>query len=597
MMNVRTSSIIYLVPFVLIVIAAGAMASDRFKVKSIVIEGNEAFSDKRLARLMATRTYGLFSRSYFVPEVFEDDLRNLVLFYQQNGYIEAAVMESKVEADSTSRTIAISIRIAEGELTHVEGVDIFGGSVFGDGILAERIAIRRGDPFKRNRVRDAVLSVLSMYADRGYLDAEVNPDIRINTDTHRALIDFMIDEGELSRIGKYRIEGLEKTRPHVVMRELLLRPGDVARYADLLESQRRLYLTGLFRSVFVLPEPAADGDPGRKDVVIQVKENESVEFNLYVGYGSIEKGRTRVELSNSNLAGTARKLGISGKVSFIGHGGEASFTEPRTFGLRWRTDVNGMYEYREEPGYNIERIGGRVVCGHGFGKRSTVSLTYRYENSDVTDITVLHVPGELEIDVRSLALSMIYDTRDNLFNTSRGSYLELSSELAGSFLRGSEDFWRVLFRLKRFFHLRGSTVVASAIEVGSMDFYGESKAVPLNERFYAGGPNSLRGFEYREVGPLDENGTPVGGTFEIIWNVLEVRQALYKMIGCVFFVDAGTVWPDAGSFETSDVRSCVGIGLRANTPIGILRCDWGINTARREGEPWSVVYFNVGQAF
>ncbi len=597
MMNVRTSSVIYLVPFVLIVIAAGAVASDRLKVKSIVIEGNEAFSDKRLVRVMATRTCGLFSRSYFVPEVFEDDLRNLVLFHQQNGYLEAAVVESKVEADSIRRNVALSIRIAEGALTHVEGVGIFGGSVFGNGILTERIAISRGDPFRRNRVRDAVLSILSMYADRGYLDAEVNPDIRINAKTHRALIDFMIDEGEPSRIGRYRIEGLEKTRPRVVMRELLLRPGDVARYADLLESQRRLYLTGLFRSVFVLPEPAADGDPGKKDVVIQVKENESVEFNLFVGYGSIEKGRAKVEISNNNLAGTARKLGLSGKVSFIGYGGEASFTEPRTFGLRWRTDVNGIYEYREEPGYNIERIGGRVVCGRGFGKRSTVSLTYRYENSDVTDITVLHVPVELETDIRSLALSLIYDTRDNLFSTSRGSYLELSSELAGSFLRGSEDFWRVLFRLKRFFRLRGSTVVASAIEAGSMDFYGESKAVPLNERFYAGGPNSLRGFEYREVGPLDENGTPVGGTFEIIWNVLEVRQALYKMIGGVFFIDAGTVWPDVGSFDARDVRSCFGIGLRANTPIGILRCDWGINTVRKGGEPWSVVYFNVGQAF
>jgi outer membrane protein insertion porin family len=597
MMNMRIGTVACLVPSVLIMAATTVMASDRFRVKSIVIEGNEAFSDKRLARLMVTRPFGFFSRSYFVPEVFEEDLRNLVLFYQQNGYLEAAVVESSVEADSSRGQVAVSIRITEGALTYVEGVGIFGGSVFSDSILTDRIAIRRGDPFKRNRVRDAVLSILSMYADRGYLGAEVNPDIRINTETHRALIDFMIDEGKLSRIGQYRIEGLEKTRPHVVMRELLLRQGDIARYTDLLESQRRLYLTGLFRSVFMLPEPAADGDPRKKDVVIQVKENESVEFNLYVGYGSIEKGRTRVEILNNNLAGTARKLGLSGKVSFIGYGGEASFTEPRMFGLRWRTDVNGLYEYLEEPGYNIERIGGRVVFGRGFGRRSTVSLAYRYENSDVTEITVLHVPDELEIDIRSLALSLIYDTRDNLFNASRGSYLELSGELAGSFLRGSEDFWRVVGRLKRFFRLRSSTVLASALEAGWMDFYGESKAVPLNERFYTGGPNSLRGFEYRKVGPLDEKGTPVGGNFKIIWNVLEVRQTLYKMIGGAFFVDAGAVWPDAGSFTLRDIRSCVGIGLRANTPIGILRCDWGINTDRKEGEPWSVVYFNVGQAF
>ncbi len=597
MTRARTIWLLCVASLALAACAADAAASTRFKVDSVAIEGNEVFSDKRLLRVMVTRPSGFFSRSPFVPEVFEEDLKNLVLFYQQNGYLEAAVTASSVEADSTERRVAVTVEISEGELTRVEGVGIFGTSVFGDSVLAGRIGIGRGDPFKRRKVQDAVFSILSLYANRGYLDAAVDPDIRVNAETHRALIDFVIDEKAQSRIGRYRLEGLEKTRPHVVMREMLLRSGDVAGYAGLLESQRRLYMTGLFRSVFIRPESSGDGDAGIKDVVVDIKENESIELNMYVGYGSVEKGRTRVEIVNNNLAGTARKVGLSGKVSFIGYGGEASFTEPRTFGLRWRTDVNALYEYREEPGYDLERIGGRIVFGRGFGKRSNASLTYRYENSDVERITVLNLPGQLQIDIRSLALTMIYDTRDNLFNARSGSYIEWSSELAGSFLRGSEDFWRILFRLKRFFPLRGSTVIASALDTGWMDVFGESRTVPLNERFYAGGPNSLRGFGYRTVGPLDANGTPVGGNFKIVWNVLEVRQTLYKMIGGVFFIDAGAVWPDAESVSFKDVRSCFGIGVRANTPIGIVRCDWGINADRREGEPWSEVYFNVGQAF
>jgi len=586
-----------IVSLALAVGAAGRAAPDRFAVESVSFEGNEAFSDGRLLRVMVTRPSGFVSRSDFVPEVFEEDLKNLVLFYQQNGYLEAAVTSFSVDADSTARRVSVTIGIAEGEPTHVEGIGIFGASVFGDSVLAGRVGIGRGDTFKRGKVRDAVLLILSLYANRGYLDAEVTPDIRINAVSHRVLIDFAIDEGAQSRIGRYRIEGLEKTRPRIVMREMLLRPGDVALYADLLESQRRLYMTGLFRSVFIRPEPSGGGDAAIKDIVVEVNENKSIELNLYVGYGSIEKGRAKVEIVNNNLAGTARTVGLSGKVSFIGYGGEASFTEPRTFGLRWRTDVNALYEYREEPGYDLERMGGRIVFGRGFGKRSNASLAYRYENSDVKRITVLHVPGELRIDIRSLTPTLIYDTRDNLFNARSGAYLELSGELAGSFLRGSEDFWRVLCRVKRFFPAGGSTVIASALEAGWMDRYGGSETVPLSERFYAGGPNSLRGFEYRRVGPLDENGTPVGGKFKAVWNILEVRRTLYRMIGGVVFADAGGVFPDARSFSLDGVRSCVGIGLRANTPIGIIRCDWGFNVDRREGEPWNVVYFNVGQAF
>jgi outer membrane protein insertion porin family len=572
-------------------------SSGKLKVSSVTFEGNRIFGHHRLKRVMLTRSSRFLAPSYYYPEVFEDDLKNLVLFYQQNGYLEAQIADARVSVDTTERFVYLHIQISEGELTLVEGVTVFGSAAFSDSLLLGKIAIQPKDPFRRLRIQDATLALLTLYANSGYLEAEVNPDIHINSETHLALIDFVIQEKTRFSVGQIRLEGLKKTRPHVVNRELLFRPGEVISYSRLLESQRRLYLTGLFQSVFIRPQTAASGDSAKKDVLIELQENESLEFNVAAGYGSVEKARGRIEVFNTNLAGTALKAGLTTKISFIGRGVEASFTDPWTLGLRWRTDVNLLFEYLEQPGFDLTRKGGRLVIGKTFGKRSTASLTYRYEDSKLSNIQVGTVPEEQKTNVRSLMLSLIYDTRDNLFNSNRGIYLGWHNEMAGSFLSGTATFVRSVASFKYFYPWKRSTIIASAFEIGWMDFFGKSKDIPLNERFYAGGPNSLRGFGYQLVGPLDSERDPIGGRLELVLNVLEIRQSLYKMMGAALFADVGNVWSTPQNFRFDDLRTSAGFGLRANTPIGIVRLDYGINLQPKKGEPGERIYFNMGQAF
>jgi translocation and assembly module TamA len=130
-----------------------------------------------------------------------------------------------------------------------------------------------------------------------------------------------------------------------------------------------------------------------------------------------------------------------------------------------------------------------------------------------------------------------------------------------------------------------------------MDAYGSSKDIPLNERFYAGGPNSLRGFGYQLVGPLDSDGDPTGGRLKLVWNLVEIRQAVYKMIGLALFADVGDILWQPEAFRLGNIRTSAGVGLRANTPIGIMRLDYGVNLKRKKGEPEAKLYFNMGQAF
>ncbi|HSG28843.1 MAG TPA: BamA/TamA family outer membrane protein, partial [Candidatus Krumholzibacterium sp.] len=127
--------------------------------------------------------------------------------------------------------------------------------------------------------------------------------------------------------------------------------------------------------------------------------------------------------------------------------------------------------------------------------------------------------------------------------------------------------------------------------------FGRSNTVPLNERFYLGGPDVLRGFEYRRAGGLDENGEPVGGNFRLVANMIEIRQVVYRMIGVAAFFDIGGIWQQPSAVRMRGLRYCPGAGLRVNTPIGIIRADYGINIDRKDDEPAGHIYVSVGQSF
>lgn len=582
----------------LLIISGTPAAKDagKFKVTSVVFQGNRAFSDRSLKKVMLTRKAGFLRRSRYHPDIFEEDLLSLEEFYRQNGYLEASLGDVGIATDSTKQTVDILIPIDEGELTRVEDVALLGNTVFTDDALLKKVPIRSGDPLKRLEIQSAGLAVLTLYSNNGYLEADVTPDVRIDGENHLALVDFLIQENDQFRVGRILLEGLSKTRPDIVTRELSFRPGDIVRYSQLLKSQRNLYLTGLFESIFIRPQSPADEDSLKKDILIELRERMVWELNAGVGYGSIEKARLTLGLSNMNLAGTARKIGLTGRISSVNRRAEISFTEPWTLGYRWRTDINLLTEYAEEPGFDLIRTGGRVEVGRSFTHRSSASLTYRQEQVNLRHIKVRPVPEKYKTNLRTLSLSLVYDTRDNLFNSTTGWYLEWTNEMAGAFLKGTDTFVRSIGRAKYFHLLTGSTLLAHSLEAGWMDVYGSSHEVPLNERFYTGGPNSLRGFEYRLVGPLDENDYPLGGNFKTTLS-LEVRQGLYKWIGAVLFADMGNVWRELEGARFDDVRFSPGFGLRINTPLGIFRCDYGINVKPRRDEGPGRVVFNMGQAF
>ena len=575
-----------------------AAAEERPKIVSLRFAGNEIFGGERLEALVLSRPSGLFSRRTYRPELLDDDIETILRFYRREGFLEVAVTGRRVVADSAANAVSIEIDIHEGERTTVEGVTIFGNDVFPDSVLRGDLGLEAGGPFRSPRLREGSLAILSRYAEAGYLDAVARPDVRVDTTAHRAIVDIAVEEGPRATIDRIRIEGNRKTRRRTIERELLFAPGETARYSRLLESQRNLYLTGLFSSVFVRPLPRdSSAAPGRRDILVEVAENESIDLSLSIGYGAVDRARARIALSNDNLRGTGRKTGIAANASFVGRGVEGSFTEPRLFGTRLQADLTLSWDYTDEPNYDIERRGGRVVLGRRLGRSTTVSTTYRYEDSFLDDIEVSEPPGDLDPNIRSLTLSLVVDTRDNLFNATRGGYLDWSNELAGSIFGGSSSFGRVTVDVRRFHPLGARTVLGWGCFLGGITPVGDTSVIPIAERFFAGGPNSTRGFDYRMLGPIDRRGQAVGGRFAAVIRVAELRRHLWRWIGGVLFVEIFAEQDGGGEIDADGLRWSAGPGLRLRPPLGIVRGDLGVNLDPRDGENRFVFHLSVGQAF
>jgi outer membrane protein insertion porin family len=568
----------------------------KLTVKHVTFQGNKAFGDKLLQKLMVSKPPSLFKKVEYKKSRLDSDLANLEAYYTQQGYLDVAITDTVITVDTVHSAVSISLVINEGSLTRVGDLDIHGNIILSDSTLGRLIKLKKGDPLLSNEIQNAVFYMVSLYADSGYIYATVAPEKQIDTTAHLAAIIFRVSEGPRASIAGIDISGLQKTRKFVVTRELEFKKGEIINYSRLLDSQRQLYMTGLFRSVFIIPGPGPDNDSSHALVTVRLSEKISSSFKFSAGYGTIEKIMTGIEVSTINLAGTGEKVALRGNANFINRGGELSFTEPWTLGLRLRTDLNLLYGYEEQPAFHLYTTGVDLTIGRSFSRYTNGTLTARYENSRLASINVVEPPGAFKPKIRSIIADFKFDSRNDLFNATRGFYQDVNVELAGSFLGGNNSFSRTILTTRYFYPLSLGTVIATAYQVGWIAPFGPTRIISINERLFTGGPNSLRGFGYQKVGPLGANGLPLGGNFMMVGN-LEIRRVIYTLVSGVAFGDIGDVWSRVRDFRVISLRGDIGAGLRINTPIGLAGLDYGVNVRPRPGESKGKLYLRMGQAF
>jgi outer membrane protein insertion porin family len=588
----------------------------RIKVQSIDFFGNYSISDKRLKDLMVTKTQFLFflQPGYFKTEEFEADEERIAAYYRDNGFLDVK-LETDFEYNLGGTQMYIAIKIDEGKQYLVGDINVRGNERFPEDEIREVLKMESIEPFSESTMTQDVVNIQQYYYDRGHMDCEINFDRILDPSTGNINVTYEVSEGELIYVDKVRILGNTKTRDVVIRRELRAYPGEPFRGAEIRKSKERLYNLGYFEEVVFDTEPGSALD--KKDLVVSVKETKTGELTFGGGYSSVDKlvGFIQVNQRNFDIlgfptfTGGGQVLNVRAELGNVRQNYVVSWTDPWILGypLLFGFDVfQTEHRSTSDVGYLFDerRRGGDVRLGKEFTDYFRGDAMYKLEEVDISDVDSDAAQAIKDEEgsnwLSRILLALKYDTRDNVFTPTRGFILSGSVENVGGIFGGDKDFIKYGIAANKYFGFFDKKVVLELSGSLSLaDSYGDTDKIPVYERYYAGGANTIRGYKERQVSPRDSvTNDPIGGSARLLSSAEVTFPIVEKIIKGALFADAGEVWIDRSELFTSNLKYGVGLGARVKTPIGPVKLDYGWPLSDNHGdEKKGRFYFSMSHDF
>src|SRR5215471_2905038 len=566
-------------------------------ISRIRFTGNKAFTDSELRNAVQLKEYTLpvisGSSALYKPETLRVDLQLLENVYQNNGYINVQIGEPVVEINREAGRIVITIPITrEGEQFKVGKVTLTGDNVFKEEELRQRVHLTTGEIYSREAVRRDITGLTDAYADRGYAFADVTPTVSIDQEARVVNLSFTTRPGPKVYIGRIDIVGNERTRDQVIRRELRLDEGDLYSATKLQRSRQRLTNLQYFEEVKI--DTKRRGEEDLLDLEVEVTERSTGQFTAGVGFSSIESVVFTGSVSQSNLFGRGQSISASVRLGSLSQDFVIDFQEPYLFDQPINAGISLFRRVFDFQTFKSTRTGTALTLGRALGEYARASVTNSFEILDLNNFD----PGGSELlrqqegtsQTSSLTPRLVWDSRNNQVDPSQGSLQALEVTAAG--LGGSNRFYEVIGGSTWFFPLPAGLTGFVRGRFGIGDGYG-GKDLPAAERFFLGGATSVRGFEFRDIGPKDARGNPLGGTSFLQFN-LEIGRSFGRLLRLVTFIDAGNVYNPGNQFDFGNVRRSAGAGFRLITPLGPIRLDYGFKLDRQRGEKLGALGFLLG---
>lgn len=584
---------------------------DRSNVKGIDFEGNEHVKSSVLRKLMETKVRTIFnlwfSKGRLKDKELQADIEKIKEYYQNLGYIDVEIVDVRVDRIN-SNNVRLTFVINEGTQYFVGKFTISGNQVFSEEDIRTRIKTKAGGVYSPGALRDDLKVINDMYGERGYVDLQLVPE---GTPGGPALVNLhlQITEGGPSTIDHINIEGNTRTKDKVIRRELAVAPGELYDTVAIEASKARLKNLDYFSQVDAVP--SATGVAGQKDLNVIVQEKRTGALNFGAGFstvdsivGFIELQQTNFDITNwSTFTGAGQKFRVR-----LDYGAERkdfvmSLTEP--WFLDYQLAVGSNIYFREQnyvsTEYNQRYYGFDIFARKPLGEFASVELQYSLQNITIYDIAgdaSQQIKDEEGTQLKSqVTLGLNHDTRDSAFLTRRGHLVEFNTYVAGGPLGGETEIYGLGLEGSQYFALPYDLIILVQAEMATVSPWNGSKRVPLFDRLFLGGAYDLRGFDFRDVGPKDVNGDPIGGnslgrfTTELTFPIIE------RVRGAIFY-DAGFVNRKAWNFSFKNYNSDYGIGLRMNLPVGPIRLDYGIPLeADADNDSSGRFNFSVGYQF
>jgi len=629
------------------------------RIESVEFVGNKTFDSSKLRSLLETTSWALAldftdfpdrlfkfswitSRGYFNKTHFEADIENLKNFYQNQGFLDVEVFPpleselregySEVDNDETLGYLPIEIAIVEGRRYALGKIKIRGNKLgeqhrrFTEGGILAMLSelsprgVRRreeaefdrlvsGDWYSPAAVDVAVQKIREYYGEVGYLNARVSVSREPDTDTGTVDLVFDISENEKSYVRSITIDGNNISKAEIILRELVLSPGEAFDLVRMKTSERRLKASRYFDYVAI--QPVDTEIPSQKDMRISVREGRTGSLSFGAGFSTVESVSGFAEFSQSNFdlfnyrnrfRGGGQKFRFRVQIGTRSTSVIQSLEEPMLFGRELAIGYEAYHKSNRfvSSDYNTVDTGAKFYIARRVIEKIRAELYYKIDNYEITDIEydvpkfIRDEEGYTLLSRGGLTLSR--DTRDDVLFPTSGNRIQLNGEIVGGPFMGQCDYYALDLQAAQWFPVVDyDQSLKIGMRIGTQHEFSDSY-VPFFERLRLGGPYNLRGFKYGYVGPF-EGDEPMGGQSRF-YVTAEYTIRIIDELRIAFFYDGGFVNAESFDFSPREWNDDFGFGFRILMLGALMNIDFGfpINTSE-DNDDGMRLQFSFGTNF
>jgi outer membrane protein insertion porin family len=621
--------------------------NEKIRIKEVIFEGNKAFPSDRLASIISTRKKNFLSRflntGVLNRDALKTDVERLTAWYYDNGYINVRIDEPKVTRKEDG--MYVTMRIDEGEQFMMGDVAFAGEVPGGEDAAKLRVGLEKGTVFKASMLRDDVFRLTGFFSDQGYAFVNVEPETSVHPEEKTVDITYRVDKGPEVFIDRIEVAGNTKTRDKVIRRELRVQEQSVFTATGLQYSKERVQRLGFFEDVNVTTKRGARND--LLNVLVDVKEAQTGAFSVGAGFNSSTSIIASARVQENNLMGRGQQLTVGASIGTRYRNSILSFTDPYVFDTPFTLGMD-LFDWRFAfEDFDRSGLGGTArvfypltAMGYdslwGFPLEDVrLGMQYQWERARITNfdpITPAAIRAERGSHITgTITPTLLRNTLNHPIDPTGGSMQQFSLGYAG--LGGDTDYKKAELEARFFIPLYRSPKFGQftwmkggflGYGVGDIDFHERgpiatedreilNNDLPLFDRYFPGGINSIRGFGERSLGPREEVTVsisdpgaptgrslktyrrPIGGSEQLVLNN-EITFPIVQQLNLkgVVFNDMGNAFTRKQGIDVADFRYSVGAGIRWRSPFGPIRIELGRALNAKNNERTSTMHFSFG---
>lgn len=594
-----------------------ARETGKVRILEVRVQGHAFFTTGEVLDKLETAPPSLLGflsgRGTWNREAAERDRYRIESIYLEKGFLKVQVEGPTVTFTPDGSSVIVEYRIQEGLQYSLRRVEHAGDLFYRRDTLRDWLEVPDGEPLNRLKLEEGIRTTTDAYAEYGFAFARVEPEFVFDDEAREVDVTVRITRGPLVYVRRIEVVGNTKTRDKVVRRELLIAEGELFSGAAVRQSRERVYALGFFEAVTFETEAVADDE---LDLRIRVTERPTGTASAGVGYSSLDKFVGNLKLNFGNLAGYGIRMDLQAEFGRSRQTFSISYTDPYfldspfSFGVdlfrnrqEYFSGVGGFQEYTQT------NIGGRLSLGYKIAIYNRLFLTFRDELTEFEGLRLSSDRFFTGGETRSLTLSWRRDSRNHPYDPTHGNLFLASVEGAGDVLGGDHTFTKYRLLVQHFYSFAKDYLTLTGKAEGGLAT-APGNRVPFAERYFVGGIYSLRGYDWRTVGPSllvpSDTRDPFSGVTRVFTGgnkqVLLTAELIFPIlppagIKGVVFVDAGNTWLEEDPWFASGLRMGYGFGFRWFSPIGPLRFEWGFPIDRRPNERPRVFEFSIGSYF